>query len=71
LLALNVDDAATAAGEDGHVAHSASPGPFTTQPITVTFTGVLIVASFCCTSATSLIRSISIRPQAGQAISSG
>jgi hypothetical protein len=33
-------------------------------------TGVLIVERRCRTSATSLIRSISIRPQVGQAISS-
>jgi flagellar biosynthesis/type III secretory pathway ATPase len=38
-LALHIDDALAVAREDRDVRPSASPGPFTMQPITATFIG--------------------------------
>ena len=44
-----------------------SPGPLTTQPITATLIGLLIRSRYFSTRSASAIRSISTRPQVGQA----
>ena len=46
-------------------------GPFTTHPMTATFTGLSTVASRCSTSCASPMRFTWQRPQVGQLMSSG
>ena len=54
-------------GGDADVGVLASPGPFTSQPMTATFMGVLIFLSRESTSLESLTTSMSALPQLGQA----
>ena len=52
-------------------ASRASPGPLTTQPITATVIGSLILAKCCSTVRATFSKSIEVRPQVGQEIKVG
>ena len=68
-LALAEDDAAALAAGDAEVGVARSPGPLTTQPMTATVIGLPSVMKCSSTLFASGIRSISMRPQVGQATS--
>ena len=52
-------------------ASRASPGPLTTQPMTATLMGARMVCKRASTCSARLNRSMRVRPQVGQEISSG